>query len=160
MWNEVNNTAHQSLRGHLRIKSLWGQNHSVFTQWPESDPPEINGWEWLILYHISAPFSGLQTVTVCVEAYSAMIRAGYAGTLLGFFWFVCFSRGLFSLANAWQRLNRALLSLACRGRVTEQLNEDEGSGAKGQQHTNTREDGTGKIRGRKQRAEQPRGNFI
>lgn len=43
--------------------------------------PEIDGLEYLILYHIIAPVSGPQTVKVCVGVCPAMIRAGHADTL-------------------------------------------------------------------------------
>lgn len=86
-----------------------GDNESYFTQF--------------------APFSGLQTVKVCGEVYPAMIRAGHAEKNYYFSPssakktktkknFKCFLFFFFKLsaihpsANAWQRLNLALLSLA------------------------------------------------
>lgn len=86
-----------------------GDNESYFTQF--------------------APFSGLQTVKVCGEVYPAMIRAGHAEknyyfspssakktktkkTLNVFFFFFFKLSAIHPSANAWQRLNLALLSLA------------------------------------------------
>lgn len=80
-----------------------GDNESYFTQF--------------------APFSGLQTVKVCGEVYPAMIRAGHAEKNYYFspssakktkkrsvFFFKL--SAIHPSANAWQRLNLALLSLA------------------------------------------------
>lgn len=85
-----------------------GDNESYFTQF--------------------APFSGLQTVKVCGEVYPAMIRAGHAEKnyyfspssakktktkkTLNVFCFFFKLSAIHPSANAWQRLNLALLSLA------------------------------------------------
>lgn len=85
-----------------------GDNESYFTQF--------------------APFSGLQTVKVCGEVYPAMIRAGHAEKNYYFspssakktktkknfkcFFFFFKLSAIHPSANAWQRLNLALLSLA------------------------------------------------
>lgn len=86
-----------------------GDNESYFTQF--------------------APFSGLQTVKVCGEVYPAMIRAGHAEknyyfspssakktktkkNFKCFFFFFFKLSAIHPSANAWQRLNLALLSLA------------------------------------------------